>query len=872
MSRMMKKMSVCGITTALLAVGLVNGLRADVILDEPNLKGTVGLAGETFGSGSVTVSWSGGSVSNPLSSGDSDYALRADIEKTLNLRAYMYSFASSGARLYQYINGISALEDTPQDKPRTLNLVRNSGRVRGIVNVTGNSGSEGVTRMYMYSSAQPSSTESYSGYVVDSTTPFAALQPMPALSNVRVYGTASLKKEKADGSTCNINVSLSNKYVAVPDSGTVDATWSIDMTQLTCPVIEPPKTGSLQGNVTLSGLDGLNSGAFNYQRVYAYNPSRYSESLSATSSYAISNIPVGNKSVYLRSYFNSPYNGYLYLYSGSVSVVDGVTATHNISKSVGTLHGAIIPNGIWGMSDVNNMYARFAGSGSTYDYVDLNTGQFDLVAPVGTEYLYYLRPYFYENNGSRTFSQYYYRYYNSTTSPIRETVAVGDRLENLDLEFETSAIDQGIYLVNNNVGIKRLVIQGKDYDPASGNLIGGKVIDLTSNWTGSGTATNDVIVPIYGEPGSYKMTAVADGDDGGTYRNEFTLELMVSQCTDVDDPTQLNFSTGTGDPIGSVTFDPATNCSTTKGCTAVNVSNIGPRPPADFKVFSNNGQNVNNSAEYYDIRSTVEFCDSTVCFDYDDSPFNGNIQKEEKLKLAHYVCANGSCAWELIQDMVVNTGDNEICGTTSSYSIFAILEPLDQDDDGIVDSKDNCPETPNADQKDMDDDGFGDACDSDIDGDGIVDDEDRCPWVASQNNEDLDGDGLGDICDDDIDGDEVANEEDNCPLGINANQADFDSDGKGDACDLDDDNDGIEDSDDSCAGTQADVLIDGEGCSSTQRFMLICPPEAIYKNHGGYVSCVAKESERQLAEELITEEVKDAAVSAAAQSDIGNKK
>ncbi|MCI5163656.1 MAG: hypothetical protein D3917_16900 [Candidatus Electrothrix sp. AX5] len=520
------------------------------------------------------------------------------------------------------------------------------------------------------------------------------------------------------------------------------------------------------------------------------------------------------------------------------------------------------------MSDVNSMYAYFRGTASTIDYVDLTTGQFDIVATVGTSYLYYLRPYFYENNGTRTFSQYYYRYYNSTTSPIKATVAVGDRLENLDLKFETSAIDQGIYLANASVGIKRLVIQGKDYDPVTNTVLESKVINLTSNLTGSsGVPTNGVIVPIYGEPGSYKMTAVADGDDGGTYRSEFMLELMVSQCTDVDDPTQLNFSKGTGDSIGSVAFNNAA-CATTAGCTAMNVSNIGPRPPEGFKVYSNqsNANSSNpNPPEYYDINSTVGFCGATVCFDIGTQA--GNV------RLAHYVCdSNGNCDWEKINNAVVDTANNTICGETSSFSIFALLEPLDQDDDGVVDSKDNCPETPNADQEDMDDDGFGDACDSDIDGDGIVDDEDRCPWVASQNNDDLDGDGLGDICDDDIDGDKIANEEDNCPLGINENQADFDSDGKGDACDLDDDNDGIEDSDDNCAGTQSDVLIDGEGCSSTQRFMLICPAEAAYKNHGKYVSCIARESERQLAEELITEEAKDAAVSSAAQSDIGNKK
>jgi len=149
-------------------------------------------------------------------------------------------------------------------------------------------------------------------------------------------------------------------------------------------------------------------------------------------------------------------------------------------------------------------------------------------------------------------------------------------------------------------------------------------------------------------------------------------------------------------------------------------------------------------------------------------------------------------------------GDRQEC-----YGIY------DRDGDGIVDEKDNCPDTPNPDQADLDGDGIGDACDDDIDGDGIPNHQDNCPRVHNPDQKDTDGDGVGDACTDDRDGDGIPDAKDNCPDIPNPDQADLDGDGVGDACDNDMDGDGIPNHKDNCPRVpnpdQADLDGDGVG-------------------------------------------------------------
>ncbi|MFC1935791.1 thrombospondin type 3 repeat-containing protein, partial [Chloroflexota bacterium] len=103
-----------------------------------------------------------------------------------------------------------------------------------------------------------------------------------------------------------------------------------------------------------------------------------------------------------------------------------------------------------------------------------------------------------------------------------------------------------------------------------------------------------------------------------------------------------------------------------------------------------------------------------------------------------------------------------------------------------------------------------------------------------------DDDGAGDACDSDDDGDGVLDDGDNCPLVNNADQTDTDNDGLGDACDPDDDNDGIDDSADACPFDPETVngVQDDDGCPDIHVAIDIKPgsdPNSINLGNNGVI-------------------------------------
>ncbi len=178
---------------------------------------------------------------------------------------------------------------------------------------------------------------------------------------------------------------------------------------------------------------------------------------------------------------------------------------------------------------------------------------------------------------------------------------------------------------------------------------------------------------------------------------------------------------------------------------------------------------------------------------------------------------------DYLDDKQIGTSNDMFYYAAAGFS-FSFFTEFDHDGDGVVDSKDMCPNTPQGVKVDE----FG--CPIDSDHDGVPDYLDKCPDTPKGVKVDKYG------CPLDTDGDGVPDYRDICantPKGVKVDDlgCPFDSDGDGvpdyldkcpntpnnvkvdkDGCPVDSDHDGVPDYKDNCPNTPVGTRVDTNGC------------------------------------------------------------
>lgn len=651
---------------------------ADVVLHPGTVAGSVGLSNWTFDNGQVAIySNTSGYAGSSTFTTASSYSVTVEGGQTYNtVNEYLWR---SSPTYTAFSLSVSSPFVVGIGSTVTQNLYTAGATVQAGATATGAT----INAIYANTYASISSTSSFSGTGYGYSGAGAQVPAAATTNDITVSVNVYLTLNDANGNSCPAyRYYTSTISGGLAEGGTAGVTQAFDLTTDLCPtgtgsVVGTVGLNSLPAGVTVSGRVSFSGPEYQYQ-MFSSNPFTYS----------ISPIKVGSYYNYAFATYSAPFASTLSFPNGGQYYTDitaGATTTRDFVFDAGTLSGTMTMTGpiaTLGPSDSRYFYLSYdytqpypgpnAGASSNIDVPPGASGPFGAILTVGRWVSGFGANMYLRNPDNSIRESVYFGSSSGTSTPI--DIPTNGASVTADQTLATSEADLTFDVIEPPGQTTKIIVGSPNaslsaYDPATGKS--------GSIYAYSYETTNDrPTLHVIGAPGIYR------GDAYATVNNSYTkfVSPVVNLGMGANTPVGTNVPVSLLDAFGNgLNVDLNFSQVTTAGDTSGSTTNVGPAPPeSGFRIVAGFG-----GSQFLSIHTTAAFNPPVkISIHYDPSGFGLGPGQEKFLALWHYNCAASPCFWEMITDAPPpanpDTVNHVITGTTTSFSVFALMVPEQQ--------------------------------------------------------------------------------------------------------------------------------------------------------------------------------------------------